>query len=203
MRHLKLQLHRLGVVQISILLLIIGLFFGILFANLFRNSYDTQMLQYQNNVFTEITANEIDYPGLFRYVLAKNLNEFVVFWLLCITILGIPYMAYKIISFGFFTGFFISEITMQYGFKGILLILVYAFPQGLLYLPIALVSLYKGYGMCKSIYRDNRSHMSGLTKSIKPNLIVILILAIVLVIGSFLEAYVGAFLLKKTLGMFT
>lgn len=202
MKQLKFQLHRLSVVQISIILLIIGLFFGVLFANVFQKSYDKQMLNYQNNVFSSITSSEIDYSSLFGYVLTKNFGEFAVFWLLCITILGVPYMVYKIISFGFFAGFFISAVSMQYGIKGILLVLAYVFPHGLLYLPIAVISLYKGYELCTSIYRDRRNHISSITAVIKPRLVVILTLAVVLIVGSFLEAYVGSFILKKTLGLF-
>jgi stage II sporulation protein M len=161
------------------------------------------MLEYKENVFPEIASNDIDYSGLFRYVLGKNFNEFIVFWLLSITILGIPYMAYKITSFGFFTGFFISAVTMQYGAKGILLILVYAFPHGLLYLPISLISLYRGYELCRTIYHDNRTHIGEVTRLIKSQLLLIMLLAAALLVGSFLEAYAGAFLLKKTLGLFT
>jgi stage II sporulation protein M len=202
MRQFKLQLHRLSVVQTAVILLIIGLFFGVLFANVFKNSYDKQMLNYQNTTFSDITSNAIDYAGLFRYVLTKNFGEFVIFWLLCVTILGIPYMAYKIISFGFLTGFFISAVSMQYGVKGILLILAYVFPHGLVYLPIAIMCLYKGFDLCRAIYHDNRTRISGLTALIRPKFVMILILAVALVMGSFLEAYVGSFILKKTLGLF-
>ena len=203
MKQLKLQLNRLSVIQIAIFLLIVGLFLGVLCANVFRENYSEQMQNYEDNVFSEITANDIDYSSLFVYVLGKNLNDFIVFWLLSITILGIPYMALKITSFGFFTGFFISAVTMQYGLKGILLILVYIFPHGLLYLPIALISLYKGYELCRKIYHTNRTSLGGLTKPIKSHLIIILLLAAALLVASFLEAYPGAFLLKKALGLYT
>jgi stage II sporulation protein M len=203
MKQLKLQFNRLNVFQISIFLLILGLFLGVLCANVFRTNYAQQMQNYEENVFSEITANEIDYAGLFRYVLGKNFNNFIVFWLLSITILGIPYMALKITSFGFFAGFFISAVTMQYGLKGIILIIVYAFPHGLLYLPIALISLYKGYELCRKIYQTNRTSFGGLAKPIKSHLIIILLLALALLVASFLEAYPGAFLLKKALGLYT
>ncbi len=199
MRLLKFQLRRLSAVQIAIVLLILGLFFGVLFANIFKNSYDKQMLDYQNNIFSDITSGNINYSGLFVYTLTKNLGEFAVFWLLAITILGIPYMAYKIASFGFFAGFFISAVSMNYGWKGILLILSYVFPHGLLYLPVALISLYKGYELCNAIYRDNRNHIGSIAELIKPKLPLIFILAVILAAGSFLEAYAGAFLLKKAL----
>lgn len=202
MKRLKLQLHQLSIVQISVFLLVIGLFLGILCANIFKDNYQQKMLDFKENVFTEISANDIDYAGLFRYVLSNNFGDFFVFWLLSITILGVPYMAFKITSFGFFSGFFISAVTMQFGAKGILLILVYIFPHGLLYLPIALICLYKGYELCRSIYHENHTRISEVSRLIKSKIAIILILAAALLVGSFLEAYAGAFILKKTMGLF-
>lgn len=203
MKQLKLQINRLNVVQISIFLLILGLFLGIFCANIFKVNYMTQIRNYETDIFSKIVGNNIDYMGLFLYILGKNLSGFFIYWLLCITILGIPYIAYKITSFGFFTGFLISAVTLEYGMKGLLLIVVYIFPHGLLYLPIALISLYKGYGLCSSIYRDNRANITGITRQLKSNIAIILLLALSLLIASFLEAYPGAYLLKKTLGLFT
>ncbi|MBH1941475.1 stage II sporulation protein M [Mobilitalea sibirica] len=202
MKQLKLQLHRLSALQLAIILLILGLFIGIFFANVFRNSYQEQINEYQNTVFQSVTTKDINYSGLFTYVLGKNFKEFAYFWMFSITILGIPYMAYKIFSFGFSAGFFISAVAMNYGFKGILLILVYIFPHGLIYLPIAMFSLYKGYTLCQTVYFDNRNYLGSIFKLVKPYLLIILLLAIILLAGSFLEAYIGAFILKKTLGLF-
>lgn len=199
----KLQLNRLNVLQICIFLLIFGLFLGILCANIFKENYVGQIQNYETDIFSKIASNDIDYAGLFRYILGKNFNGFLVFWLLSITILGIPYMALKVTSFGFFAGFFISAITMEYGLKGILLVLVYVFPHGLLYLPIALISLYKGFELCRTIYHDSRTNISGIAKLLRSYAAIILILAAALLVASFLEAYPGAFLLKKALGLFT
>jgi stage II sporulation protein M len=203
MKQLKLQFHKLNVIQISIFLLIFGVFLGILCANIFRDNYMSQMQVYEDNVFSKITAGNIDHAGLFRYVLGKNYNNFIIFWLLSITILGIPYMALKVTSFGFFSGFFISAVTMRYGIKGILLVLVYVFPHGLLYLPIYLISLYKGFELCRTIYSENRNSIGGISKLMKNHLVLILVLAAALLIASFLEAYPGAYFLKKALESFT
>lgn len=202
MKQLKLHLHRFSMVQVAILLLIIGVILGVLFANFFQGSYLEQIQQYQKMIFKDISNKQIDYSGLFTYVLGKNFKEFAFFWLLSLTILGIPYMAYKIVSIGFYIGFFISVTTMQYGFKGILLVLVYAFPHGLLYLPVALLCLYKGFSMCKTIYNEKRSSLQSILKLLRSQLILLLLLAAILLIASFLEAYVGAYLLKKTLRLF-
>jgi len=202
MKKLKLQLNNLSVLQISTFLLIFGVFLGVLCANIFKNSYVGQIQNYETNVFSKITSGDIDYAGLFRYILGKNFGNYFTFWLLTITILGIPFMALKITSFGFFTGFFISAVTMQYGFKGILLVIVYVFPHGLLYLPIALLCLYKGYELSRKIYHENRTSIGGIARLVRSYLVIILLLAVVLLIASFLEAYPGAFLLKKALGLF-
>jgi stage II sporulation protein M len=203
MKLLKLQLNRLNVLQITVFLLLFGLFLGILCANIFKENYVGQIRIYETDIFSKIASNDIDYAGLFRYILGKNLNSFLVFWLLSITILGVPYMALKITSFGFFAGFFISAVTMEYGLKGLLLVLVYVFPHGLLYLPIALLSLYKGFELCRTIYHDNHTDIGGIARLLKSYAAVILILAAALLVASFLEAYPGAFLLKKALGLFT
>lgn len=203
MKQLKLQFHKLGVVQIAIIILIIGVFLGVLCANVFKDNYISQIKSYEDNVFTKITEGNIDYNGFFGYVLSKNFGSFLMFWLLSLTILGVPYMALKIASFGFFSGFFISAVTMQYGLKGLLLVLVYVFPQGLLYLPISLISLYKGFELCRTIYSENRNNFGGIVKLLRNYLIIILLLAAALLLASFLEAYPGAYLLKKALGSFT
>jgi len=203
MRQLKLQLNRLSIVQVSVFLLILGLFLGILCANIFKVNYITQIRDYKTNVFPRIVGNDIDYKGLFLYTLGKNMSSFIIYWLLCITILGIPYIAYKITSFGFFAGFFISALTLEYGMKGLLLVAVYIFPHGLLYLPIWLISLYKGYRLCSFIYRENRANLASILRQLRSNIVLILILAAAMVFASFLEAYPGAYLLKRSLGMFT
>ena len=203
MKPLKFQIHKLNVIQISVILLAIGLVLGVLSANIFRENYISQMQSYEDGVFSKITAGSIDYTGFFGYVLKKNFSNFIIFLLLSITILGVPYMAFKVASFGFFSGFFISAVTMQYGMKGLFLVFAYVFPQGLLYLPIALICLYKGFEMCRTIYSENRNSFGGIVKLLRSYLVVILLLAVALFVASFLEAYPGAYILKKALGSFT
>ncbi len=203
MKQFRSKLHRLNIFQIAVILLILGLFFGILAANIFHDSYDRKMTEYQGIIFKEIASNRINYGGLFLYVLGKNFKEYAIFWLLSITILGIPYMVFLLLAFGFTSGFFISAVAMQYGFKGLLLIMVYPFPHGLLYLPIALLCLYKGYGLCRSIYYDKRNYMGTIVQQLRQNTLFLLAMAVLLLLASFLEAYVGSYLLKKTLNLFT
>lgn len=201
MKQIKSQLKGLSLIQILIALLILGLALGALYANIFKESYFDQIASYNATVFKDIASQGIDYKGLFWYSLGRHFKELVIFWLLCFTILGIPYMIYRIVVFGFYTGFFISAATINYGFKGILLIIVYIFPHGLIYLPIALFSLYKGFTLCRSIYFENRNYLGNIKMLIKSHVIIFLLLSLLLLLGTFFETYIGAFLLKKTLGI--
>jgi stage II sporulation protein M len=202
MRHVRNQLYRMSMVQFALILLLVGLFFGILFANFFRTSFEAQLIGYRTKIFSNVTKDSINHAGFFRYVLINNLREFILFWLFCITILGIPYIAYKICSFGFFSGFFISAITMQYGPKGILLVLANALPHGFIYLPVAVMCIYKGFELCTKVSHDNHEHNGGLSDWIRTNIFLLFVLATGLLFGSYLEAYAGAYLLKKTLQCF-
>ncbi|HHT87855.1 MAG TPA: stage II sporulation protein M [Clostridiales bacterium] len=201
MKMLKAKLQRMSIIQKSILLMGVGLILGIISANMFRSFYYDKLVDSHNIIFNDIVRENIDYKSLFLYILGKNFREFAAFCLLSVTILGIPYIIFKIIAFGFTTGFFISVVAIQYGFKGILLILVYQFPHGIIYLPIIIVCIHRGYNLSKSIYYDTRDYMGTIHRQLKSYLILCFFLAVLLLIGSFLEAYVGAFLLKKILGL--
>ncbi len=203
MKNIKYYINRLGTLQVSIILLLVGVTFGILISNVFKNSYVEQIHYLESNVFSSIASNKINYSGLFLFTLKKNLKELSVFWLLSITILGVPYMVYKITALGFYASFFISVVTMNYGFKGIVLILAYIFPHGLIYLPVALLSLYKGFSLCKTIYFERNNHLDNIFTVLKSYIAIFLLLIMALVFASFLEAYVGGFFLKKTLAMFS
>lgn len=172
-------------------------------ANVFRSLYYDKMMTYHNVIFADIVREKIDQTELFIYILGKNLKEFAVFWLLSITILGIPYIIFKILAFGFSTGFFISAIAIQYGLKGIILVLAYKFPHGIIYLPIIILCIHKGYNLTRSIYYDSRDYMGTILRQVKSYFILWLFLAVLLLLGSFLEAYVGSFVLKKTLEFIT
>lgn len=202
MRPWKATMKRFNVGQIAIILLISGVIFGILTANLFRNYYQGQMVEYQQDMFTEIADGEIDYSGLFVYILKHNFKNFTVFWILTITILGVPYMGYKIISTGFSIGFLASSLAIHYGLKGIPFIIITQLPHGLLYLPIHLFCLYKGFYLCRTINHDRHNVVGRLSTHLKQYLLLLIVLSILLIIASFLEAYVGSFFLKKALGFF-
>ncbi|NLZ83465.1 MAG: hypothetical protein GX915_07360, partial [Clostridiales bacterium] len=110
MKKIRFQFHQLNVTQVGIVLLIISLFFGIISANLFRNTLVKDIIEYELNLFININNYPLEYSKIFWYILLENLKQLLMFWMMSITILGIPYLAFKICSFGFLTGFYISVV---------------------------------------------------------------------------------------------
>ncbi len=201
MRYVQIQLRKLGEVKVGAFLLGGGIILGFLFARIFKRFYWNSMELIDADYLYRIRVTVIDYPVFLRYVLWNVYRNFILFWIITATAIGIPYMTFCILYGGFQCGFFLTAILMRYGLKGILLIFGYTFPHYLLYIPVAFLCLRIGYWFCRGMY-DNKAGRRGRTERIAKHLILILLLALVLLIGGLLETYVGSFILKKILQLF-
>jgi stage II sporulation protein M len=202
MRQIKLGLQRLNIMQIAAALLVLGLVMGVLTANIFKGYYMDQMSDYFREAFYDISEGDINYSGLFFRITGDNLGELALFWIFCITIIGIPYIVLKLIAMSFSAGFFISAVAMLYGFKGIWLVLAYIFPHWLIYLPVYYLCFSRGYTLCRSIYAERRDYPGAIISKVRQYVPLFLILAALILVAGFLEAFVGSFLLKKALGLY-
>ncbi|WFR60015.1 stage II sporulation protein M [Anaerocolumna sp. AGMB13025] len=201
MRYLRLQLRKLGELKLGLIILGVGVLLGFLFARLFKGFYWNSMDLINTDYLYRIRDTTINYPVLLRYVLWNVYRDFVLFWVVCATAVGIPYMALCIVYSGFQGGFFLTVILMKYHFKGILLIFGYTFPHYLLYIPVAFMCLRTGYWLCRSMYYE-KTGKKGRAERIAKQLLVITGLALILLIGALLETYVSSFILRKILLLF-
>lgn len=202
MNYIRLQLRKLGEVKLGIIILAAGILSGFVFARVFQGYYWNSMDLIDTDYLHRIRDTAIDYPVLLRYVLWNIYRSFILFWILCATAIGIPYMVFCILYGGFQCGFFLTVILMRYGFKGVLLIFGYTFPHYLLYIPVAFLCLRTGYWLCRSMYYDNKMGRRGRAERIIRHLLLIGALALALLAGGLLETYVASFLLKKILLLF-
>ncbi len=202
MRYIQLQLRKLGEVKLGFLILAAGIILGFLFARIFRGFYWNSMDLIDTDYLHRIRDTVIDYPVLLRYVLWNIYRNFILFWIISATAVGIPYMTFCILYGGFQCGFFLTVILMRYSLKGILLIFGYTFPHYLLYIPVVFLCLRTGYWLCRGMYYDNKTGRRGKAERIARHLILIMLLALVLLIGGLLETYVASFILRKILFLF-
>jgi len=202
MNYLRTKLRKFGEVKIGILILGIGFILGLLFAVVGKGLYWNQINIIDDEYVTKIRETVFQHNVLLKYVLWNNLKVFLLFWILCSTALGIPYIVLSLTYGGFKIGLFITVIMMRYGVKGILLLFAYTFPQFLIYLPVAFVSLRAGYWLCKSMYHETRLGTKGKMERIIKHLGLIFILGIILILGCLMETYIGSFILQKILYLF-
>lgn len=202
MNYFSQQFKRLNEVKRGLIILIIGVIIGILFAKIFKNLYWNQIDLIDSTYLNKIKSTKLDYGILFNYVMWKNFRTFIIFWIVCVTPIGIPYITLSILYCGFQSSFFVIVILMKYGFKGILLVFGYTFPHYIIYLLVAFLCLRSGYWLSNSLYNGMKLNKRSKVERIMKHLIFIMILAGVLFLGSLLETYVGSFVLKKILVLF-
>lgn len=201
MNKIKLKLQNKEPVAVALVLFVCSFIIGIVTSRLgskfLLSGFDSLNKEY----FERITNMNIKYGDLFQYIITSNLKKFIIFWLLNITILAVPYMAFSIIKKGFQTGFLMSALIMQYNFKGFVLMMVYVFPQGLIYIPVMYYCLKTGYQIAVSIRSSNTNslHNIYMLRNYRKMLI---LLIIGIFVGAIIETFFGSFLLKKTLLLF-
>lgn len=98
---------------------IIGIVSGILFI-FFISKEDKSLVKNElSNFITYIQSNKINYMASFLNGILANLTYLIVFWLLGISIIGIPIIIFLLFLKGFILGFSFSSIISIYGIKGI------------------------------------------------------------------------------------
>lgn len=201
MNFIKRQFRRMGEVKFGIALLILGGIIGIIVAQVLKGLYWNNINILDASYLKKIRDTNIDYSALLGYVYWNIFKPFILFWVVCMTALGIPYIGLCLIYLGFQSSFFITIISMKYGFKGILLIFGYTFPHYLIYIPIIFLCFRCGFSLCQSMHYQNISK-KGRSELILKHVIFIIVLGILLTLGGLLETYTNTFILRKILGLF-
>ena len=134
-----------------VLLFVGGFFFGVLFFWLFKNSFFYDLHEMNGSVQKE-SGNEVPFWSSFFFVVLSHTKSFGALWLIGMTKLRIPYIMLFTLYKGFSIGFLYSFFIMEYGISAIRFCLYYMFPQGVLLIPIFLLSM-------QNIYRRNENHM--------------------------------------------
>lgn len=201
MKRWSLRLKKREPLTIAMVLFFASVILGCIFSKvsqgLLQNSVDSLNSRY----FNTIKSMDINYGDFFRYIFTSKLKPFFLFWTLSLTFLGLPYMGWYLLSRGFQVGYLMMTLWMHYGMKGGLLYLAYLFPQELIFVPVVLISIKN----CFALYMEaNHETTAGLQNVLllKKYIKLIIILIICILIGACMEAFVGSYLVKKTLQLF-
>ena len=112
MNYLRTKLRKFGEVKIGILILGIGFILGLLFAVVGKGLYWNQINIIDDEYVTKIRETVFQHNVLLKYVLWNNLKVFLLFWILCSTALGIPYIVLSLTLADFLLGVVILPFSM-------------------------------------------------------------------------------------------
>jgi stage II sporulation protein M len=195
-RLIKKYTNELGFIKLAALLFVAGFFIGILIAVLMKESYSGQLAELNETFFTNLNSTTIDNNELFQLVSIKNIKSLLLLFVVCTTVLGIPYLTFYLLLKGFNLGFLLAASIMQYQWKGIILFFLYLFPQYFVYIPVMALAIVKGYYLNRQLH-----HVSQNKKTTKKIIIeqipFLFIAAVLLLVGSALEAYANASMIQK------
>lgn len=165
-----------------VIVMFIGIVLGTIYANLTKGfgneKWNVFNSAYLSN-YSDITVNSMI---LWQYVLKSRLRDFFLVCLFGLTHLCRPFLLLYLMFLGICAGSLLSVAVMHYGGFGILIYLASVLPQYIFY-AIALYFLYR------ILYKR--------TARMKNIVIVIGIAAVVLLVGTYVEAYLNPVILKN------
>ena len=115
-------------------ILVIGIIAGISFI-FFINNKDKLLVEKEiDTIISTIKNKELNIGNTFKNSIFSNLVTLISFYILAISIIGIPVIILLVFFKGFIFGFSVSSIISTYKFKGILLSISYLFPTHIILL---------------------------------------------------------------------
>ncbi len=183
----------------AIILFLLSLLIGGVFAKVSQNLLSIGIAGISSRYFNTIKNMDIQYWDLFRYIFYSCIKSFFLIWIISLTILGLPYLGWLILSNGFQFGYLFTVLTMNYGWKGVLLSISYLLPHGLLYIPIALLCLKYCYQLTMEMNHGQVTPSLHNIILLKKYMKLIIILLAGLTIGAVLETFLGSILIQKVL----
>ena len=123
-----------NLVILVLVIFIIGIIFGSIYITILSNTQKEEVINKITSFFNNIS--KIDFDGkieIFKNSLYSNLLYVISMWVLGISIIGIPFVFIMVFFKSFILSFSISSIFSKYGIKGLLKVIIYAFPSNILF----------------------------------------------------------------------
>lgn len=187
----------------ALCILIFGIIAGAIFVNIIGLNDKNLVLDKIKLFIDNINSGSLDSIELFKNSISINFIYIIVIWLLGLTMIGLIFNIFLLFIKGFVFSFSIASFILTYGYKGILLSLIYLlFGQLLNIIVILMISIYSvifSIELLKVIFKDNNN---SIKKYIKNYLIIILIAIIISIISSLSEAFILPSLIKLIIKLF-
>lgn len=165
---------------------VIVIFFGILIGTVYANisvKFNTSYANVLNSSYLALYNDvTVDSFKLWQYVCKTRLRDFALLCILGMTAVSKPAFLLYLIYIGISVGTLISYAVMNFHFGGVVVYLITVFPQCILYIVTIYIILRLMY--------DKK-------KNIKNLWLAVIIAVIILLFGTYAEAYVNPWIIKN------
>lgn len=194
-RHIK---NNFWLYVISLLCLFTGIVLGIYSVRYMGEFEKSDLVNYLKNFTTTIDSGSVNYKSILFQTLKNNIPVILAVWFLGLTMIGIPIILIIDIIKGFTIGFSISFIISEMGIKGIWISLLGVLPQNIIYIPCIILSSVFAMEFSLMIFKDRSKVQwkSHILVSITSYSISFLVVAMIMCIGFFMEAYLTPNMIK-------
>lgn len=186
---------------ISILFMATGIILGLYCVKYMGDTDRETLLSYISSLNSSNALGSLSNKAVFIGTLKNNLPVILGFWVLGLTIVGTPFILFLDIYKGFTLGFTFSFFIYGLKQKGILLSILGILPQNIVYIPcVLLLSVFAmeySIGIIKDKFHIGRSYGDSL--SIRTYTMVFTMVAVIMMSGFLIEAYITPALVRLAL----
>ena len=202
MKHFSTRLGNKEPLKYAMILFLLSLILGGIFAKFTQNLLSVGIDSLSSRYFNTIKNMDIQYRDLFQYIVISLLKSFFVIWVMSLTIFGLPYIIWVIVSKAFQFGYLTAALAISYGGKGVLLSISYLLPQGIIYIPVAFLCVKYCYQLTMEMNHGQATPSLHNVVLLKKYLRLILLLLAALLVGAIIETLIGSYLVRKVLTLF-
>ncbi|MEF9933770.1 MAG: stage II sporulation protein M [Clostridium sp.] len=190
--------ENIGIYFIIILFFSIGLAIGGFTIKSISIEEKNELLTYMNSFFKVYSGESVSGSSVFMQSARNNFLSILIIWVLSLTIIGVP-VALIVIGFrGFVLGFSVGFFIESMGIRGLMFSLIGIIPQNIVYIPCLLIAVVISLSYTTSVIRRRKgkgfSNNQGL--SFMSYSLIIGVIFIVTLIGSFIEGFISPLIIK-------
>lgn len=181
----------------TIVLFIVGVVFGAIVVNALADGQKADLFNYLKGFFALVNDNHLaDSAYVTWHSVATNFKLLGLIWILGLSIIGLPLIVVLIFLKGFTIGFTVGFLVDNFASKGLAFAIMAVLPQNLILVPSLLIAGVAGIAFSLMLVRSRFTQNMPLYQKFLAYSILFLVLAICLVLASFVEGYISPFLMK-------
>lgn len=187
----------------TLLLFGAGALLGILGVYVGRDFFLANSEILREDILYNLKYVNVDCKAFFYYVVKERVGHALILAVLSSTYLGIVLCAGTALGYGVSMGVFLATAVLRYGLKGVILVVVCAFPHYALYIPMLFALLVWCERLCRGIYFQRNFHVEkGIAILREADLMRLVIILGIILVGCFLESFLNPYLLSAYLKIF-